>query len=78
MKIVHIKANDFFELLKLKDVSMWDIFAQMIDGEEKQFQFMDNNDEVLFSYNLPTTTEQLQEDKAIFSKQYAEKLAQNN
>ncbi|ADQ82902.1 hypothetical protein J5295_08415 [Riemerella anatipestifer] len=78
MKIVHIKANDFFELLKLKDVSMWDIFAQMINGEEKQLQFMDNNDEVLFSYNLPTTTEQLQEDKAIFSKQYAEKLAQNN
>ncbi|NHW58456.1 hypothetical protein HA378_25070, partial [Escherichia coli] len=74
MKIVHIKANDFFELLKLKDVSMWDIFAQMINGEEKQLQFMDNNDEVLFSYNLPTTTEQLQEDKAIFSKQYAEKL----
>ncbi|WP_410482277.1 hypothetical protein [Riemerella anatipestifer] len=68
----------FFELLKLKDVSMWDIFAQMIDGKEKQLQFMDNNDEVLFSYNLPTTTEQLQEDKAIFSKQYAEKLAQNN
>ncbi len=67
-----------FELLKLKDVSMWDIFAQMINGEEKQLQFMDNNDEVLFSYNLPTTTEQLQEDKAIFSKQYAEKLAQNN
>ncbi|AFD56913.1 hypothetical protein RA0C_2043 [Riemerella anatipestifer ATCC 11845 = DSM 15868] len=57
---------------------MWDIFAQMINGEEKQLQFMDNNDEVLFSYNLPTTTEQLQEDKAIFSKQYAEKLAQNN
>ncbi|MCU7579224.1 hypothetical protein [Riemerella anatipestifer] len=78
MKIVHIKVNDFFELLKLKDVSMWDIFAQMINGEEKQLQFMDNNDEVLFSYNLPTTTEQLQEDKAIFSKQYAEKLAQNN
>ncbi|QWU98431.1 hypothetical protein KPF23_02560 [Riemerella anatipestifer] len=47
----------FFELLKLKDVSMWDIFAQMIDGEEKQLQFMDNNNEVLFSYNLPTTTE---------------------
>ncbi|USL95149.1 hypothetical protein D1J36_007635 [Riemerella anatipestifer] len=78
MKIVHIKANDFFELLKLKDVSMWDIFAQMIDGEEKQLQFMDNNSEVLFSYNLPTATEQLQEDKAIFSKQYAEKLAQSN
>ncbi|MBT0550612.1 hypothetical protein [Riemerella anatipestifer] len=78
MKIVHIKANDFFELLKLKDVSMWDIFAQMIDGEEKQLQFMDNNNEVLFSYNLPTTTEQLQEDKAIFSKQYAKKLMQNN
>ncbi|AIH01707.1 hypothetical protein M949_0536 [Riemerella anatipestifer CH3] len=57
---------------------MWDIFAQMIDGEEKQLQFMDNNNEVLFSYNLPTTTEQLQEDKAIFSKQYAKKLMQNN
>ena len=37
MKSVQIKAQDFFEILKLRDASMWDIFAQMIDGEEKEF-----------------------------------------
>ena len=36
MKTIHIQAKEFFELLKLKDQSMWDIFAQMIDGEEKE------------------------------------------
>ena len=35
MKKVHIQAKKFFELLKLKDTSMWDIFAQMVDGEPK-------------------------------------------
>ena len=38
MKTIHIQAKEFFELLKLKDQSMWDIFAQMIDGEEKEIQ----------------------------------------
>lgn len=35
MKEIVIKTSDFFELLKLKDQSMWEIFSQLIDGEEK-------------------------------------------
>lgn len=77
MKTVEIKAQDFFEFLKLKDASMWDIFAQMIDGEPKQLVFLSEQKEVLFSYTLPTTLEALQQDKALFSKEYAEKLAKN-
>ncbi|MFB9121123.1 hypothetical protein ACFFUE_07970 [Bergeyella porcorum] len=78
MKNIQIKAKDFFELLKLRDTSMWEIFAQMVDGEEKEIVFLDEEDKVLFSYVLPSTMEKLQEDQKIFAKEYAEKIAQNN
>ena len=48
MKTIHIQAKEFFELLKLKDQSMWDIFAQMIDGEEKEILFLDEEGKFLF------------------------------
>ena len=75
MKNITIKANDFFFFLKLKDQSMWDIFAQMIDGEEKEIVFLNDDKEYIFHYILPTTIEKLQEDKALFAKEYAEKLS---
>lgn len=78
MKNIQIKAKDFFELLKLRDTSMWEIFAQMVDGEEKEIVFLDEETKVLFSYVLPSTMEKLQEDQKIFAKEYAEKIAQNN
>ena len=62
MKTIQIKAQDFFDLLKLQDVSMWDIFAQMIDGEEKEIIFLDDKEEVLFNYTLPSTLEKMQSD----------------
>lgn len=78
MKNIQIKAKDFFELLKIRDTSMWEIFAQMVDGEEKEIVFLDEENKVLFSYVLPSTMEKLQEDQKIFAKEYAEKIAQNN
>lgn len=78
MKNIQIKAKDFFELLKLRDTSMWEIFAQMVDGEEKEIVFLDEEDKVLFSYVLPSTMEKLQEDQKTFAKEYAEKIARNN
>jgi len=78
MKKITIKANDFFELLKLNGESMWDIFAQIIDGEEKEITFVNDQDEYLFHYILPTTKEKLLEDKEIFSKEYADKLSGSN
>ena len=78
MNQITIKANDFFELLKLKDQSMWDIFAQMIDGKEKELIFVDDNNEYLFQYQLPTTVEKLKEDKEVFAKEYADKLSNLN
>lgn len=75
MKNITIKANDFFELLKLKDQSMWDIFAQMIDGEEKEIVFLNDDNEYIFHYILPTTVEKLQADKELFAKEYADKLS---
>lgn len=78
MKKIEIKAEQFFELLKLKDTSMWSIFSQMIDGEEKEIIFLDNEDKILFNYILPSTAEKLEEDRKEFSKQFSDKLANLN
>ncbi|WP_288460679.1 hypothetical protein [Chryseobacterium mucoviscidosis] len=78
MQKIEIKAEQFFELLKLKDTSMWEIFAQMIDGNEKEIIFLDNEDKILFNYILPSTSEKMEEDRKEFSKQFADKLANLN
>jgi hypothetical protein len=78
MQKIEIKAEQFFELLKLKDTSMWEIFTQMIDGNEKEIIFLDNEDKILFNYILPQNQEKLEEDRKEFSKQFADKLADLN
>ena len=75
MKIIQIKASQFFELLKMKDTSMWEIFAQMIDAEEKEIIFLDDEEKVLFNYLLPNNLEKLEEDRKQFAEEYAEKLS---
>ncbi|MEG0926171.1 MULTISPECIES: hypothetical protein [Chryseobacterium] len=74
MQRIEIKAEAFFELLKLKDTSMWEIFSQMINGEEKEIIFLDNENKILFNYVLPSNPEKLEEDRKEFSKQFADKL----
>lgn len=78
MKTIQIKAAQFFELLKMKDCSMWEIFAQMIDGEEKEMIFLDEDEKILFTYILPLTIAKLEEDRTQFSKEYADKLSSLN
>ena len=78
MKKIEIKAEQFFELLRLKDTPMWEIFSQMIDGEEKEIIFLDNENKVLFNYILPTTKEKLEEDSKEFSKEFSDKMANFN
>lgn len=78
MKKIEIKAEQFFELLKLKDTSMWSVFAQMIDGEEKEIIFLDNEEKILFNYILPSNPEKLEEDRKEFSKQFSDKLSTLN
>ena len=75
MKVIQIKAKDFFELIKLKDTSMWKIFSQLIDGEEKEIIFLDEEEKVLFSHILPKNLEKLEEDRKTFAKEYAEKMS---
>ena len=77
MKTIQIKAEPFFELLKMKDTSMWEIFAQMISDKPQELVFTNEKDEVLFNYELPTNLEKLQEDQKKFAIEYAEKLQQN-
>jgi len=78
MKKIEIQAEQFFELLKLKDTSMWTVFAQMIDGEEKEIIFLDNEEKILFNYILPSNPEKLEEDRKEFSKQFSDKLSTMN
>ena len=75
MKTIEIRAVQFFELLKMRDASMWDIFAQMIDGEEKELIFIDEEEKVLFNYILPQNLEKLNEDRTKFSQEYSDKIA---
>ena len=70
MKNIQIKASHFFELLKLKDQSMWEIFSQMIDGEEKEIIFLDDDEKILFNYILPENIEKLNDDREKFSQEY--------
>ncbi|HCN48649.1 MAG TPA: hypothetical protein DIT10_06085 [Chryseobacterium sp.] len=78
MQKIEIKAEQFFELLKLKDTPMWEIFSQMIDGNEKEIIFLDHEDKILFNYILPSTQEKLEEDRKEFSKEFSDKLAHMN
>jgi len=78
MQNITVQAEQFFELLKLKDTSMWEIFAQMIDGNEKEIIFLDHEDTILFNYILPATTEKLEEDRKEFSREFADKMAKFN
>jgi hypothetical protein len=78
MKTIQIKANDFFELIKLKDTSMWEIFSQMIDGEEKEIIFLGEDEKILFNYILPQNLEKLEEDRKTFAKEYADKISNLN
>ena len=78
MKNIQIKASSFFELLKLKDTSMWEIFAQMIDGDQKEIIFLDEEEKVLFTYILPDNLAQLEEDRKEFAQEYSEKLSALN
>ena len=75
MKNIQIKASSFFEILKAKDTSMWEIFAQMIDGQEREIIFVDDDEKILFTYILPQNVEKLNEDRKKFAEEYAEKLS---
>lgn len=75
MKTIQIKASPFFEMLKTNGTSMWEIFSQMIDGEKKDLIFLDDEEKVLFNYQLPENLEKLEEDRKKFTKEFAEKIA---
>ena len=77
MKKIQIKTKDFFELLKIKETSMWDIFTQMIDNEEKEIIFLDNDNNILFNYILPNNIEKLQSDKKIFNENFSLKIKES-
>ncbi|MDX9705798.1 MAG: hypothetical protein RBT46_08855 [Weeksellaceae bacterium] len=77
MKIIQIKAEDFFEMLKIHGVSMWDLFKNMIDGEEKQLVFLNEKNEVVAFYQLPKTEEELTEDFEVFKESIKTKINQN-
>lgn len=78
MKNIQIQASKFFELLKDNDTSMWEIFSQMIDGKEKEIIFLDDEEKVLFNYVLPSNLEKLEEDRKVFSQEFAAKITAQN
>lgn len=77
MKIIQIKTEDFFEMLKNHGVSMWDLFRNMIDGEEKQLLFLDKDQKIIAEYTLPKTIEELDIDLEVFKKSLSQKVNLN-
>lgn len=77
MKIIQIKADQFFEMLKNNGVSMWDLFRNMIDGEEKQLLFLDKDEKIIAEYILPKTVEELDNDLETFKKTISSKVNLN-
>lgn len=77
MKTIQIKAYQFFEMLKNNGVSMWDLFRNMIDGDEKQLLFLDKDEKIIAEYILPKTVEELDDDLETFKKTISSKVNLN-
>lgn len=76
MNKIHIQAEPFFDLLKEKNQSMWDIFEQMIQEHEQEIIFINDKQQVLFNYILPNNLDKLKEDQKKFSEEFKNKIAQ--
>ena len=76
MNKIHIQAEPFFDLLKEKNQSMWDIFEQMIQEHEQEIIFINDKEQVLFNYILPNNIDKLKEDQKKFSEEFKNKIAQ--
>jgi hypothetical protein len=75
MKTIEIKTKLFFELLKTRETSMWSMFAEMINEQEKQLiRFLDKEGKEIAHYILPTNQEQLDQDQKSFANSFKEKL----
>lgn len=74
MKSIHIQIVPFFELLKSRKISMWEILSQLVNGEAQEILFINEEEKVLFSYILPETTEALQNDFEKFQEELQKKL----
>ncbi|HRP88946.1 MAG TPA: hypothetical protein PKX92_02795 [Edaphocola sp.] len=75
MKTITIQTKAFFELIKSKEISMWQLFEQMINKEEEQLIIFVNEDEKeIAHYHLPKTKEQLFLDQKSFADIFKEKL----
>lgn len=77
MKTIQINAPEFFETLKTRNISMWEIFAQLIDGTEKQIVFTQDG-RPLFDYILPKTREEMEDDRKKFTEEFTERLKNLN
>ncbi|MGB3453919.1 MAG: hypothetical protein WBA59_08830 [Moheibacter sp.] len=77
MKTIQIKADQFFEMLKNNGVSMWDLFRNLIDGDEKQLLFLDKDEKIIAEYILPKTVEELDEDLETFKRTISSKVNLN-
>ncbi|MGV4528682.1 hypothetical protein [Ornithobacterium rhinotracheale] len=77
MKQIIIQADAFFNLLKEREQSMWEVFSQLIkNGEKQELIFLNDKKEVLFTYILPETLEDLRKDQKVFAQEFIQKLKQ--
>lgn len=75
MKEIYIETEVFFELLKTHQLSMWNIFAQMVDKEPQKIIFVNDKKEILFDYILPNKISELKKDQKKFTEEFKKKLS---
>lgn len=78
MQTIEIKAQAFFEKIKERQLSMWDLLEQLIDGNEKTVLFLDEKDNVLMQYLLPATKEKLKLDQKAFAQLFRDRISNKN
>lgn len=74
MQTIEIKAQAFFEKIREHQLSMWDLFEQMIDGKEKMILFLDDKEDMVMQYLLPSTKEKLKLDQEEFAQLFLERM----
>lgn len=76
MQKIQINTHAFFEILKERQVSMWDIFAELMNSGSSLLVFLNQDGTEIFSYQLPKTLEELKQDQKKFAEEFRLKIQQ--
>lgn len=74
MQTIKIETASFFELLKNRATSMWEVFNEMMKKEEQLIIFVNKHQKEIAHYVLPNNADQLKKDQKQFAQYFKDKL----